>query len=146
MKYAVEDGTYSGTACWVMTVEMTMNQESGTMKMVMTYWVSKSTGEGIHVKTQTYMDGELVNEHEEDIEPGEGGDIPDPIDMSTTTSTETITVPAGTFTCGKITVTATTGTSSAWYNSNIPVIGMVKTETTSGGAVISTTELTGYGS
>ncbi|MCW4044583.1 MAG: hypothetical protein NWE94_03590 [Candidatus Bathyarchaeota archaeon] len=145
MKYAISEGTYSGTACWVMTVEMTMNQESGTMKIVMTYWISKSTGQGIHMKTQTYMNGELANEYEEDIEPGEDGDIPEPIDISTVTSTETITVPAGTFTCAKITATTSGGTSTAWYNSNIPVIGLVKTEVTSAGSLVSTTELTGYG-
>lgn len=146
LKYAVTEGTYSGTACWLMNVEMTLNQESGAIKTIMTYWVSKSTGEGIHIKTQTYMNDELVNEHEEDISPGEGGtDIPQPVDTSTATTFETITVQAGTFNCAKIAVTTPTGTSSAWYNSNIPVIGLVKIETTSGGSIQSTTELTAYG-
>ena len=110
----------------------------------MTYWVSKSTLEGIHIKTQMYSGNDLIYENEEDIAPGDSGDIPEPIDMSTTTSTETITVPAGTFTCGKITVTTTNGTSSSWANSGIPIIGLVKMETTSGGVITSTTELVSY--
>ncbi len=149
MHYAIDEGTYSGTACWLMSVEMNLNQESGTMKNLMTYWISKSTLEGIHVKTQVYMNGELISENEEDLTPSETGDMPEPIDTSTSTSSETITVPAGTFNCAKITVTSTisgtTSTTSSWANSNIPIIGLVKMETTSGGVVTSTTELTAYG-
>jgi hypothetical protein len=145
MKYAIDEGTYGGTACWLLKMEMQMHEDSTTMKTVMTYWMNKNTLEGIHVKTQMYTNGELTYEHEEDIAPGEGGDMPKPIDISTATSHETITVPAGTFDCTKVTVTGATGTTSSWVNSNIPVIGLVKIETTSGGVLKSTTELTAYG-
>jgi hypothetical protein len=146
MKYSITEGTYSGAAVWLLNVEMTNNVEGGTMKNIMTYWVNKNTMQGVHVKTQVYMNGELISENEEDIAPGEdSGTMPDPIDLSTTTSTETITVPAGTFTCGKITVTTPTGTSSSWASASVPVIGLVKIETTYGGKVQSTTELIGYG-
>jgi len=149
MKYAVDEGTYSGVACWLLKVEMQMNEDSDTIKTVMTYWMDKSNLQGIHVKTQMYTNGELTYEHEDDISPGDAGDMPEPLDMSTVTSYETITVPAGTFNCGKITITSTvsgtTTTTSEWANSDIPVIGLVKMETTSGGALTSTTELTAYG-
>jgi hypothetical protein len=144
MKYSLDEGTYSGTACWLMTYET----QSGTTRTVMTYWMSKSTLEGIHVKTQMYTNNELTFENENDIAPGETGDIPEPIDMSTVTSYETITVPAGTFNCGKITVTytvsGTTSTTSSWASSNVPIIGLVKMEQTSGGVLTMTTELTSY--
>jgi hypothetical protein len=149
MKYSIDEGTYSGVACWLLKVEMQMNEDSGTIKTVMTYWMNKNTLEGIHVKTQMYTNDELTYEHEEDISPSEAGDMPKPIDISTVTGHETITVPAGTFDCIKVTVTSTaagtTTTTSQWVNSNIPVIGLVKIETTSGGVLQSTTELTAYG-
>jgi hypothetical protein len=147
MKYAIDEGTYSGTACWLLKVEMQMNEGEETTKMLMTYWMNKNTLEGIHVKTQMYTNDELTFEHEEDISPGESGDMPKPIDLSTVTGHETITVPAGTFDCTKVTVTSTAvgSTTSSWVNSNIPVIGLVKIETTSGGVLQSTTELTAYG-
>ena len=145
MKYSMDEGTlavgnYSGTACWLMGYET----QSDTTRTVMTYWVSKSTLEGVHVKMQMYSGNELIYEHEDDIAPGETGDIPEPIDMTTVTSQETITVPAGTFNCGKITVTTSQSTTSSWASSDIPIIGLVKLETTVGGVVTSTTELTSY--
>ena len=153
LKYSMDEGTlnegnYSGTACWIMGYEMQSTQEGSTTKTVMTYWVSKSTLEGVHSKMQMYTNNEVIYEHEGDIASGETGDMPEPIDMTTVTSQETITVPAGTFNCGKITITTTvqgtTETTSSWANSNIPIIGLVKIEQTSGGALISTTELTDY--
>jgi hypothetical protein len=145
MKYAIDEGTYSGVACWLLKVEMTMQEGTDTIKTVITYWMNKNTLEGIHVKTQMYTNDELTYENEEDITHGEGGDMPKPIDISTSTSHETITVPAGTFDCIKVTVTSATSTTNSWVNSNIPVIGLVKMTTTSGGVLKSTTELTAYG-
>ncbi len=149
LKYSMDEGTlnvgnYSGTACWILGYEL----QSDTTKNVMTYWVSKSTLEGVHSKIQMYTNNELTFENEEDIAPGETGSMPEPIDMTTVTSQETITVPAGTFNCGKITITTTvqgvTDTTSSWASSSIPIIGLVKIEQTSGGALLSTTELTSY--
>jgi hypothetical protein len=145
MKYSMDEGTlnvgnYSGTACWLMGYEL----QSDTTRMLMTYWVSKSTLEGVHVKMQLYTDNVLTFENENDIEPGETGDIPEPIDMTTVTSYETVTVPAGTFNCGKITVTTSQSTTSSWASSDIPIIGLVKIESVVDGAVSSTTELTSY--
>jgi len=148
MKYAIDEGTYSGTACWIMAYEMQYNQESGTMKTVMTYWISKSTLQGIHVKTQIYMNDELISENEEDITSDEPEDMPEQIDLSTATSFETITVPAGTFYCGKNTITTSvsgvTRTTSAWASAEVPVTGLVKMESMADGAVLSTTELISY--
>ena len=146
MKYSVDEGTYGGVACWLLEVEMTMNEDSDVMRIVMTYWMNKNTLEGIHVKTQMYTNDELTYEYESDIAPGEDtGDMPEPIDLNTVTGHETITVPAGTFDCDKVTITSATGVTSSWVNLNIPVIGLVKIETTSDGVLASTTELTGYG-
>jgi hypothetical protein len=153
LKYSMDEGTlnegnYSGTACWILGYEMQSTQEGSTTKTVMTFWVSKSTLEGVHSKVQMYTNNEVIYEHEGDLEPGETGGMPEPIDMTTVTSQETITVPAGTFNCGKVTITTTvqgvTDTTSSWASSSIPIIGLVKIEQRSGGALISTTELTDY--
>jgi hypothetical protein len=146
LKYAIDEGTYSGTACWLMTVE-TESQESGT-KSVTTYWMDKSTLQGIHMKIQMYVDDVLVYETEEDLEPGDSGDIPEPIDFSTATTSETITVPAGTFNCGKVSITTNisgaTHTTSTWASASVPILGLVKTESLSDSAVVSTMELISY--
>lgn len=148
MKYAIDEGTYSGTACWLMTYEMQMNQDTGTMKTVMTYWISKSTLEGIHIKTQIYMDDTLISENEEDLTPGDSEDMPEPIDLSTAMSYETITVTAGTFNCGKTSITTSvsgvTHTTSTWASADVPITGLVKIEALSDGALLSTTELISY--
>jgi hypothetical protein len=75
--------------------------------------------------------------------------MPKPIDLNMVTGHETITVPAGTFDCDKVTVTSTsegkTIVTNEWVNTNIPVIGLVKLETKSDGVLTSTTELKDYG-
>jgi hypothetical protein len=144
MKYSLDEGTYSGTACWLLKYETETAQEGSTAKTVMTYWMSKSTLEGIHVKTQMYTDNVLIYEYEDDITPGEGGDVPQPIDMTTVTTYETITVTAGTFNCGKVTVTTADGSTSSWASADVPIIGLVKMESIYNGAVQSTTELISY--
>jgi hypothetical protein len=150
MTYSIEDGTYNGVACWLLKMELQQGSGDETMKMEMTYWTDKSTLGGLHVKTKmAYLNGTTIFENENDISPSDISDIPTTVDPSTVTGHETITVPAGTFNCDKTTATSTisgtTSVSSAWFNSNIPIIGLVKTETTSGGVLTSTTELTEYG-
>ncbi len=150
MKYSIQDGTYNGKACFIIKVELQQGVGDETMKMEMSFWADKTTLEGIHVKTKmAYLNGTTIYENESDISPGETSDMPTAIDPSTVTSQETITVPAGTFNCDKVTVSnsisGVTSVSSTWVNSNIPIIGLVKTETSAGGVVTSTTELTAYG-
>ena len=148
MKYAIDEGSYSGSACWLMTYEMLMNDDGGSMKTVMTYWISKSTLEGIHVKTQIYIDDVLLSETEEDLTPADSGDMPEPVDITGAPSYETITVPAGTFYCGKFSITTnvsgSTQTASTWASAQVPVTGLVKMETIVDGDVTSTTELISY--
>lgn len=146
MKYAIDEGSYGGTNCWMMIMS-TESQELGT-KSVITYWLDKTTFAGIHMKLQMYVDGELTYENEEDLEPSDSSDVPEQYDMSTATSYETITVPAGTFNCGKVSLTTTvsgvTHTTNTWANPDVPVLGLVKIESTTDGVVSSTTELISY--
>ncbi len=146
LKYAVDEGTYSGTACWLMTIE-TESQESET-KSVTTYWMNKNTLQEIHMKMQMYVNGELLYETEEDIEPGDSGDMPEQIDVNTAAIYETITVPAGTFNCGKMSITTSvsgvTRTTSTWASAEVPITALVKTESIADGAVTSTMELISY--
>ena len=63
------NGNYSGTACWIHGhMKCRVHARSITTKTVMTYWVSKSTLEGIHVKMQMYTDNDVIYEHEGDID------------------------------------------------------------------------------
>ena len=146
MKYAIDDGSYNGAACWLFTMEMQMDEDSVGIKTVSTYWTDKSTLEAVHMKTQIYTNGEVTYEYEEDIEPGDTSEMPDPVDMDTFTTYETITVPAGTFYCGKISITTASGEATTWATSDVPILGFVKMETTSNGIPTTTTELTAYGS
>ncbi|MEM2099150.1 MAG: hypothetical protein QXU99_05350 [Candidatus Bathyarchaeia archaeon] len=148
MKYSVSEGSYNGVDCWLLKVETVMNEETGTVKTVMTYWMNKNTLKGIHSKTETFVNDELINVVEEDITPDEE-DVPKPFDLSTVITYETITVPAGTFNCGKITLQFTAGgkttVTNTWASKDVPVVGLVKQETRQDGVLLSITELTAYG-
>ena len=97
MQYSIEDGTYNGVACWLLKVEMQSGSGDETMKIEMTYWVDKSTLDGIHVKTKmAYLNGTTIYENESDLSPSDTSDMPTGLDLNTVTSQETITVPAGT--------------------------------------------------
>jgi hypothetical protein len=145
MKYSVEDSSYNGVPCWLLNFEMQMTEGSDTTKMVMTFWMEKSNLEGVHVKTQMYTNDVLTFEHEGDITPSDEESMPTGIDFETVTTQETITVPAGTFNCHKTTITDTisgkTSVSSSWYSQTVPIIGLVKIETTYDGVLQSVTEL-----
>jgi len=150
MGYAIGEATYNGVACWLLKVEMQMTDGSGVTMMRMTYWINKNTNEGIHAKTQMYTNGELIFENEEDINPSdEDYELPTEIDPSTIVGQEKIMVPAGTFDCQKATTTSTysgiISVSNVWVNSNIPVMGWVKEQTTQNGILSSVIELVSYG-
>ncbi|MCW4044581.1 MAG: hypothetical protein NWE94_03580 [Candidatus Bathyarchaeota archaeon] len=149
MNYAVAEGSHKGVACWLLKIETLMTENASIVRTLTTYWINKYTLEGVHFKTQAYMDGQLLFEDEDDISPGASEGIPNPINLSTATSYETITVPAGTFNCGKITITSTVAgtktTTTQWASANVPILGLVKQEVVSGGSLLMKMELMAYG-
>ena len=93
------------------------------------------------LKTQTFVNNILASEYE-----SEYGSPPAVVDPQTIIGQETITVPAGTFTCDKAIVTdETTGIiTHLWYNADVPIVGLVKFETFNDNQLITARELTTY--
>jgi hypothetical protein len=146
ISYAVSEGTRNGVACWVLTTESGMGQ-GDVMKL--TYWISKSNPESIHIRSQLLTDGVVVSDTESDLNVSDFDLTSLTLPASSTVvAQETITVPAGTFNCEKSTTTMTvygiTSVSDRWVNSNIPILGLVKSQTTDDGVLKSTIELIAY--
>ena len=149
MSYAVSQGSINGVDCWILKTELKLSIGTDVTKTVTTYWLNKSNLQGVHYKIVITSNGIVISDTENDYSPGDFNDIPTTINPSTVISIESVTVPAGTFTCDKAVSTQTdlgkTFVTTVWGNSNIPVIGMVKKQMTQDGVLISTTELTSYG-
>ena len=123
--------------------------ERDVMKTITTYWLDKSSLQGLHYKIVIYSNGVVISTTENDYSPGDFNDIPTAINPNMVLSQESITVPAGTFNCNKASITTTDlgniYVTTVWGNSNVPVIGMVKQELASSGVLIKSTELVAYG-
>jgi hypothetical protein len=152
-KYSVDnEETYSGVNCWVLSYTVTMEQEGMKMKTVVTWWVAKSDLQAVHGRMRTYVNDNLIYEKEFDPEqaPAEAGEAPEPVDVSYAVGYETVTVPAGTFVnCVKVKMETTAEgkhmVSYSWAHPNVPVFGMVKSETYEDGELYMTMELIAYG-
>ena len=136
---------YKGNLCWLLSI--TIIQED--MKMVTTWWITKTEYEAVHGRMQMYMNDRLVMQQEFDPEkkPPEAGEEPEPIDVNYATGYETITVPAGTFiNCIRVEVMETEGSVvKTWVHSSVPIWGLVKTEAYDKGELVMTMELVSYG-
>jgi hypothetical protein len=152
VKYNIDgEETYGGVDCWVLSYTMTV-EEQGMMKMVVTWWMAKSDLHAVHVRMRTYVNDNLIYEREFDPEqaPEEAGEPPEPVDVKYAVAYETVTVPAGTFVnCVKvrmeITVEGEQGVSYSWAHSNVPIFGLVKSETYVDGELLMKMELISYG-
>ena len=147
--YAVSQGTSKGVDCWIYRTELKLTTEDGIMKTTTTYWLDKSNLQGVHYKIVITSNDVLISDTENDYSPGDFNDIPTAINPSTVVTTESVTVPAGTFNCDKAVITQTdlgkNYVTTIWGNSNIPVIGMVKQTMLQDDILISSTELITYG-
>lgn len=149
LKMSVDrEETYNGTSCWVMSMTTETTTDSGTSKMIITWWMSKTKLEVVHIRMQMYVNDVLTYEQEYDPNQAslQTGEPPEPVNPQTIVSHETITVTAGTFVnCAKAeTGTATTKT-DIWMHPDVPIWGMVKTETYSNSELQTTMELIAYG-
>jgi hypothetical protein len=147
--YAVSQGPISGVDCWILQTELKLSIGVDLSKTVATYWLNKSSLQGVHYKIVVSSNGIVISDTENDYSPGDFNNIPTAINPNTVISKESVTVPAGTFNCDKAATTqkdlGKTYVTTVWGNSNIPVVGMVKQQMTQDGVLISTTELTSYG-
>jgi hypothetical protein len=149
IRYSVNEGMNKGVDCWLLQTVMEFSSGESTSKTITTYWLDKSTLQGVHYKIEIYSGDTLISLTENDYSPGDVNDIPTAINPNVSVGQETITVPAGTFNCIKAATTKTDlGNEyviTTWGNSNVPVVGMVKQTMTSNGALIMSTELNAYG-
>jgi hypothetical protein len=153
IRYSVTEGTNKGVDCWLLKTEQELSGDlygqAYSMLTVTTYWLDKSTLQGVHYKIEIYSDGSLISLTENDYAPGDVNNIPTAIEPTTAVSQEAITVPAGTFTCDKaVTSTKDLGNqyvTTVWGNQAVPVVGLVKQEMSENGVLISSTELVAYG-
>jgi hypothetical protein len=147
--YSVNEGIIKGVECWLLQTELKFSAEGNVMKTVTTYWLDKSGLQGLHYKIVISSNGLVISTTENDYSPGDVNDIPTAINKNTVISQESVVVPAGTFNCDKASTTTkdlgNTYVTTVWGNPSVPVVGMVKQELTSNGALISSTELMAYG-
>jgi len=118
--------TRRGVECIKVTyeIEVPTGQGQQTTKTTVTAWISVETGETVEV--QVCLPGigcqaaspQQAQQYE--YVPPEGSPV---------VGTETITVPAGTFTCYKI----VHGGATVWWSPDAPPLGVVKAEYSSGG-------------
>jgi hypothetical protein len=124
-------------------------EENGTvMKIVVTWWMDKSSFEVHHGRVEMYMDNELISQQEFDPAqaPEEAGEPPEPVDLSYSVGRETVTVTAGTFEdCIKTEVTTEGQTVHVWVHPDVPVWGVVKVEAYIDGEKTLSMELISYG-
>jgi hypothetical protein len=149
LKMSVDsEETYNGTSCWVMSMTTETPSGSSTTKVVMTWWMSKAKLEVVHIRMQMYVDDVLQYEQEYDPDQASSqtGEPPEPVNPQTILSYETVIVPAGTFAnCAKAeSVTATTK-ADIWMHPDIPIWGIVKSETYSNSELQTKMELIAYG-
>jgi hypothetical protein len=149
LRYSVDQGSMKGVDCWLLQTDLEYYSDNDVTKTITTYWLDKSSLQGLHYRILIYLNDTVISNTENDYAPGDVNNIPTAIDPGTVISKESITVPAGTFNCDKATTTTKdlgiTYVTTVWGNSNLPVVGMVKQTLTSSGVLIESTELVAYG-
>jgi hypothetical protein len=149
MRYTINQGTLKGVDCWILQTDTQLSSGSSVMNTITTYWLDKSSLQGLHYKIVISSNGAVISDTENDYSPGDVNNIPTAINSNMVLSQESITVPAGTFNCEKAATTMVdlgkTYVTTVWGNSNVPIIGMVKQQMTQDGVLISSTELMSYG-
>jgi hypothetical protein len=142
------EGQYVGRDCWKMISEMDIDIDGTLSTSSSVTYYEKTTMKPLRIETssQGFSYGMDINDTST-TDPGTGGAI----DPSTVISREACTVPAGTFlNCMKAQITVDnpyTGTivSIIWVHQDVPIWGVVKSESRTDGVLSSTSELTAYG-
>jgi hypothetical protein len=134
---------YNGVNCYLLMLTM----GNATMKSVITYYFPVTTLKPTHYRIQTFVNNNLVYDQQYDITPGQTqGNTYLPSNTTTSIGYETVTVAAGTFANSmKMEATSNGEVTDNWVNSSVPIFGLVKSQTTKNGVVISSLELQSYG-
>ncbi len=145
-KWSVNEGVYNETNCWLLGINNSETSSEGVKSEVdLTVYLSKSTLESVHVKTQMFLDGDLVYEDESDPDSNNYSDMIPMQFPAQYVAYETVTVPGGTFSgCGKVTDSDSGSVFNAWIHKDVPVWGIVKMESYQGETLVSTMELKTY--
>jgi hypothetical protein len=149
LKMSVDrEETYNGISCWVMSMTTETTTDNSSTKIVVTWWMSKTGLEVVHIRMQMYVNDVLTydEEYDPDEASSETGEPPEPVNPQTIVSYETVTVTAGTFVnCAKAEVKTGTSTVDTWVHPDVPLWGMVKMESYSGSELQTKMELIAYG-
>jgi flagellar basal body-associated protein FliL len=148
LKMSVDgEETYNEIPCWLLSMTTETPTEGGTSKVVITWWMSKTGLEVIHIRMQMYVNNVLTydQEYDPDETSTDTGEPPEPVDPQTILSYETVTVPAGTFAnCAKAESGSATSKVDVWVHQDVPIWGIVKSETYSNSELQTKMELTDY--
>ncbi len=150
MTYTIS-GTYKNQECWNYVENMTWTDENGTWVETDTYYLNKSTYENLGQTCQVYNNGTLSSEKE--FATNElANDLENFGNMTIIAKDQTVTVPAGTFSCteqkGPIYYAGedTTYDVTVWAKNDIPNWGVVKYQFYLDGALVCDYLLESYGS
>ncbi|MCS7136386.1 MAG: hypothetical protein RMJ14_03725 [Nitrososphaerota archaeon] len=140
---------YNNVNCILLSTIIETQQNGARMKSVITWWLSKLDLKMVHGRMQVYYNDDLVFEREfSPLEATEEvGQPPGPIDVNYFVGYETVTVPAGNFiNCIKVEFSEEEYLTKTWIHQNVPIFGLVKSETYYRGSLLSFMELVSYGS
>ncbi|MEM0456674.1 MAG: hypothetical protein QXI01_02990 [Nitrososphaerota archaeon] len=142
------EGTYNNVNCLLLSTTVETQKDNVMMKSIITWWLSKQDLKMVHGKMQIYYNNMLV--YESEFSPlevtEETGKPPEPIDVNYFVGYETITVPAGTFiNCIKVEFFKEEYLMKTWAHQNVPIFGIVKSETYKAGKLMMLMELISYG-
>lgn len=152
MNTSITAGTYSGVDCWVYVQNYCYNNETGTCNELSTLYLNKTTYNSLHITIEYYTNGVLTEQKA--FNPGESGfddDLPRFQSFNTTARDQSVTVPAGTFSCIQREGTVIDKqTGEAYYkvqylNDSVPGWGIVKHQDYQGDVLLGEYVLVNYG-
>lgn len=141
----IAEGTYNGNNCW--RIIATSQTPDENVQQYYTLYISKSTLEYLHIKTQTYSGSVVTSENETD-DPSQAKIalvLAEAVDPQTFVETETLTVTADTFeNTTKAMTTNAEETIYIWIHPNVAGYGLVRMESYSNEKLLRTVELIDY--
>ncbi len=128
-----------GVKVW--PLQIITEQKAQGMKTIYTQYLDKNTFELVWWRMEVYQNDKLIMSQEGGPTQQPSGTTgtysPSPPKAEYEVGTETITVPAGTFTCTKFKLTTTyqgrTSQVTSWHSAEVPIYGLVKSVVYTGG-------------
>ncbi len=142
---SIAEGTFNGNECWRIIATAQIKDEN--TQQYYTLYISKSTLECLHIKTQTYSSSIVIDENETDdpIQAKNALVLAEAVDPQTFIDTETVTVTAGIFeNATKAITNAYDETCYIWVHPNVVGYGLVRMESYGHEKLLRTVELIDY--